>query len=286
MPHSSHTDNDRPTTELHGQRSCAASGWHLLGSPLRPAAEDVAAMQRVIGLWCRDHAGEPPRGLILGVTPEIHNLAWPDRTLIRAVDRDPEMAKFVWPGDPQSVIRADWREAFLPPHSTDIAFCDGGLQLLAYPHDQQRMIENLARIVAPGGFAVFRLFTPSPVVEDVEAVLRALEDRRIPSLNHLKLRLWSALQDNPTEGVCLADVWTALRRLVDTDWQELADRLHWDVEHLAMIDAYHECAARYHLITLGEATQLFSAQGFRRVSTVIPNYPLGRHCPTVVFARD
>lgn len=271
---------------LPGQWSHVATSWHLIGSPLRPVDDDLAAFQRVIDRWCREHPDQPPRGLILGVTPEIHDLAWPDRSRLRAVDHDARMIRHVWPGDPAAVIQTDWLDIGLPAGSVDIVFCDGGLHLLGYPQDQQCLVEHLARTVAPGGYAVFRLFTPSPVEEDADAVLGALEAGRIPSLNHLKLRLWSALQRDPAEGVCLADVWTTLHRLVRSDWRELAERLNWDPAELAMIDAYRDRSARYHLVTPGEATQMFSTHGFRRLNTFVPRYPQGRQCPTLVFIRS
>ncbi len=190
-----------------GQWPVVAGNWKQLGSPLRPVAEDVAFFERALREWCAAHPGAKPRALILGVTPELYRLPWPDPALVRAADRTPAMIAHIWPGPAAHVIQADWRELPLPDASLDVVVCDGGLHLLDYPQGQSQLARTLARLIAPGGLFVVRLFVPPPQPEGAPEVLGALLAGRIPDLNCLKLRLGMALQRSPATGVALHAVW-------------------------------------------------------------------------------
>ncbi|NTV97004.1 MAG: class I SAM-dependent methyltransferase, partial [Thiobacillus sp.] len=97
---------------------------------MRPVPEDLAFIETVLSDWCGQAGGRAPRGLILGVTPELYRLPWPDRSLVRAADRTPEMIEYVWPGAAEAVLHSDWRELDVADASFDIVLCDGGLHLL------------------------------------------------------------------------------------------------------------------------------------------------------------
>lgn len=267
-----------------GQWPRVASVWKQLGPPLRPSQEDLAHFRRALSGWCARHAGKDPRGLILGVTPELYHLPWPDRARLMAADRTPEMVAHVWPGDAANVQLADWRELDLPQASLDIVMCDGGLHLLDYPAGQARLFEGLSRLLAPGGLFVIRLFVPPPVRETPPQVQAALLAGEIPDLNCLKLRLGMALQQGAAEGVALGTVWRTLRQ-VSQDWAELAERLGWPLAHLQVIDAYRDSAAHYHFVTVEEAVALAAGNGFELQEIDTPSYRMGGQCPTLAFRR-
>jgi SAM-dependent methyltransferase len=209
----------------------------------------------MIDRWRADHAHAAPRALILGTTPELHTLAWH--------------------GNPSVVPQTAWRKLPLPAASIDIAVCDGGLQRLSHPDGQREMLESLHGVLATDGLAVFRLFAPSPVAETPADVFRALLDGRIPDPARLRLRLWSALQRSPREGVSPSEAWQTLRDLAGSEHEALAGQLEAD----------RDCRSHHYLITPGEAVQLFAAAGFQRQSTLVPTYALGRQCQTMVFGR-
>lgn len=223
-------------------------------APLRPGPEDLATVQRVVRRWQAEHAGAPPRTLILGTTPELHALDWHVTPIL--------------------LPQAEWADMRLAAASFDIVVCDGGLQLLPYPDGQRTLIEQLHRILAPDGQAVFRLFAPSPAAESPQDVVNAWRSGRIPNAACLRLRLWSALQADPQQGVTPAEAWQTLQQLA-----------YGFPALTGLIDADREVDTRLHLVTPGEAVQLFSSAGFRRQSTIVPTYPLGRQCPTMVFTR-
>jgi SAM-dependent methyltransferase len=261
-----------------------ARHWRQLGPPLRPSAQDVAFYTDAIQRW--SGSGGAPRALILGVTPELYQLPWPAGADVLATDQTQDMIDAVWPGPRGAVIRADWKALPLGDSSRDVVLCDGGLQLLAYPHGLEELATSLRRVIAPGGIFVVRLFVPPTVRETPEAVLADLLAGRVASTNHLKLRLGMALHEDARRGVGLRQVWDALH-CVAPDLQHLAARLGWPPEHLLAINTYRDRQTRYHFPDLPELCECFCMTngGFALERTYCPTYELGERCPTVVFRR-
>lgn len=264
--------------------------WHHVGSPLRPAPQDVAFLQGLLAAP-RPNAGPEPgplRALILGVTPELHNLAWPPHTQLRAADRTPGMIEALWPGRREAVAVAEWTALPFDPGSQDLVLCDGGLHLLSHPHGHAAWVRELHRVLAahPAGRCVLRVFLPPDLRESADTVLDDLLHRRIPNLNVLKLRLGAALQPNPVDGVRLGDVWQRFQQAAP-DFDALARHLGWDPDHLHVINTYRDSDTRYHFLSLREIEHLFGTDpgGFRVEEVFHPSYPLGERCPTLVLRR-
>ena len=258
--------------------------WEQVGPPLRPSAEDIAFLNDAIRSWARDNG--VPRALILGVTPELYHLPWPDGTDVLAVDHTQSMIDAIWPGPRNAAICADWTTMPLQVGSRDIALCDGGVHLMAYPHEHHKFVQTLHRVVAPDGLCIFRLFVPPKKRETPGNVLQDLLDAKIPNLNLLKFRLWMALHEDITQGVQLSRVWDALHH-VASDFNRLASRLGWSLEHLLVINTYRNCPDRYFFLGLDDVHHLFcdSPGGFTPEAVYTPTYELGEQCPTVVFRR-
>lgn len=270
---------------VEGQWSRVASVWSHVGPPLRPSAEDLGFFAQAVAETRAPPGSSALRGLILGVTPELYALPWPDPAQVVAVDRSPEMIEHVWPGPPSQIRLADWREAPLAAASIDVALCDGGLQLLDWPDGQAQLRRALAQRIATGGTFAVRLFLPPAERESPDQVVDELMAGRIPDLNCLKLRLGIALQKTASGGVELDTVWRTLRALA-TSWEELAARLGWPLSHLLAIDAYRGSAARYYFANREEIVDLFQKTGwFECVRVSVPRYLMGTQCPTVVFRR-
>lgn len=267
-----------------GQWPTIAATWQLIGSPLRPVAEDVALVRAASDKW-RAATSRPPRVLILGVTPELFHLPWPTGTVVRAVDRTEQMLAEVWPGERDDAVQADWLHMDWPDDSFDLVLCDGGWSLLDLP-SQQLLARRLSQIIAPGGRFVARLFVPPSRRESPEEVLSSLTAGRIRDLNCLKLRLGMALMPSSLEGVELAEVW---RRAHDVagSWPALAERVGWDLDQLSVIDAYRDSSARYHFVSVEEfeATMCDSPVEFTVHRVDVPGYVMGDQCPTVVMRR-
>ena len=260
-----------------------AGFWAQVGSPLRPSREDINLYQEVIQAWSVSNGA--PRVLLLGVTPEIYGLAWSQATDFLAVDRSQAMIDGVWPGPRGSAKCGDWLEMDLAEASRDMVFCDGGLNLLAYPSDHRRLVDVLGRILPPGGLCILRLFAPPSRHEAPEIVMEDLVAGKISNLSVLKLRLWAALQHDASEGVELSAVWRVVKESVG-DLEEFAGKIGWPVAQMLAINAYRDAPTHYHLLTVNEVISLFCDRGAFRVGEVrIPAYEYGDRCPIVVLER-
>jgi SAM-dependent methyltransferase len=198
------------------------------------------------------------------------------------------MLKAVWPGPQEQTICADWCRMPLPNASQDMVLCDGGLCIQVYPQGQQLMVAELARILAPGGLLFIRLFVLPEQDESVERVLEDLRSGGIPDLDQLKLRLWMALQQSPEQGISSLQLWDTTESAVP-DFDLLGELLHIDAESLRGA-AKHTTKSNtryYSFADLATLENLFTGNpgGFTLEQTLVPVYPLGERCPTLVLRR-
>lgn len=267
----------RASHENQGQWNGIAGRWDMHGPPLRPSPKDVALYQQAVN----DIAPRPTnRALILGVTPELYGLRWPDGVVLKALDRSSEMIDTVWPGNPDQAILGDWGASVFEPASLDFVVCDGGLHLLDYPAGQTALADELANVVLPGGHVVFRLFLPPERRESPDQVLAELITGKIRDMNCLKLRLGHAMCGSPEEGVKLGDVWQFLHaHLGDRD--AFFTQLGWDHRRVAVIDLYRDSPARYHFADLETVKAVFGADRhapFEVVDIQAPDQLMGDQC--------
>jgi hypothetical protein len=261
-----------------------ARQWRQVGPPLRCVAQDLGFFWDAASGWIARHGA--PRVLLLGVTPELYRLPWPEGTDFLAADHTRAMIENVWPGPKEAALCTDWVDLALPEGSRDIVLCDGGLQLNAYPHKQKRLVALLRGILAAGGLCILRLYAPTGERESPEEVLRDLLTRRIPNLNILKLRLGMSMMADVSEGVELDAMWRAVHKAVP-DPEGLAAKLGWEAEHLLVINTYRGSTMRYHFVTVDQVRHMFCADpgGFELLSIRVPSYEFGEHCPTLVLQR-
>ena len=263
-----------------------ARQWRQAGPPLRPSPQDLDLWRDEIAEWHR-HAGLAPRVLLLGVTPDIYRLPWPEMTDILAVDRSQPMIDIVWPGPKEAVLCADWLSMDLPENSRDIVFCDGGLHLLSYPREQQHLVYVLRSLLSDKGLCIIRLFVPPDNRESPDAVLKDLLGGRISNINTLKLRLAMSLQNRAENGVELNEVWRVFHEIAQ-DMEGLAKKIGWPADHMLAMKIYQGSAARYSFVTVDQVCALFCGRsgGFKLRGILVPSYELGERCPTIVFERD
>jgi|WetSurSiteA1Bulk_404760.scaffolds.fasta_scaffold05926_2 hypothetical protein len=274
---------NKPKVSKHWQET--ARRWQHLGPPLRPAAQDIGFFSDFVQEWEQHH--RPPRVLLLGVTPEIYRLPWPEKTSFLATDKSQAMIDAVWPGPKKAAQCVNWLSLKLPDSSRDIVLCDGGLHLLAYPREQQQLVRILQAILSNQGLCIFRLYVPPSQQESPEAVLRDLIEGRIPNLNVLKLRLGMSLMKSAAVGVALGMIWQVLHE-VAPDLEKLARRIGWSVEHIMPINTFRGSAERFYFVTVNQVTELFCINpgGFEVHGIRVPSsYELSEQCPTIVLRR-
>jgi hypothetical protein len=258
--------------------------WQQIGPPLRPSPQDIEFFEDAVQEWTRHHGA--PRVLLLGVTPEIYRLRWPEGTDFLAVDHTQTMIDAVWPGPKKAVQCTEWIALSLPKNSRDIVLCDGGLHLLAYPWEQRQLVHILRNILSDNGVCILRLFVPPTQRESSDAVISDLIEGKISSLNILKLRLGMSLLESAAEGVELGRVWRLIHE-VAPDLEGLASQIGWSAEHIMAINAYRGSTSRYYFVTIDQVSELFCGNpgGFETHRLRVPSYDLGERCPTIVLKR-
>lgn len=255
-----------------------ARHWALLGPPLRPSEPDLAGYMRGVAQV------ESPRAAILGVTPELFSLPWPNGSDVIAIDHNLQMIEAVWPGPRESAIQGSWLALPLQSRSRSLVLCDGGLSVVGYPSASRALVDEVVRVLEPGGLGLFRLYLPPANAESADDALADLWAAKIPSPNHLKLRLGMAMQASSSEGIELAKIWDALHAAAP-DFGDLAARIGWNLDELLAINAYRGSRNRYYFPTLAEVEAIFEEAGFRLEWISTPAYEMGERCPVACFRR-
>ena len=259
--------------------------WRFVGHPLRPGAQDIAEFESAIAHWQRSHT-LPPRALILGVTPELYTLNWPSGSQLHALDASPEMIEALWPGTRTEAMVGSWTAIPVRDNAFDVVVCDGGFGMLRYPDQQTEMLEEVKRVLKPGGIFSIRLFAPVGRTGTLEEILTDLSSGRIVSLDALKLRLWGALHGSPIVGVQPRTVVATIRDAVD-NLDQLAHQHGWALPHVRALELHRESLVRYYLTDAAEMVRMACVQddGFVLRDVVEPEYELGQCCPIVTLER-
>jgi Methyltransferase domain len=280
----SQTAHPSEQRESHWERH--ARQWRHVGPPLRPVTEDVRLMQGAVAQQRRKHAEPVFHALLLGVTPELASMRWPEDTCLLAVDRCEGMIARVWPRqglpDMAWVVRGDWHRFPVRSATMDMVIGDGFFTPLAYPADYLSLGAQIRRLLRPGGSYVIRPFVRPQDAENVTTISDDLWSGKIGNFHVFKLRLAMALHGSPDQGVRLRDIWTTWNRLVP-DPDALIRRLGWPRDEIATINAYRDVDTRYTFPTLAELRQVL-ANHFVELECHIPGYELGERCPMMLLS--
>lgn len=257
-----------------------ARTWEHFGSPLRPCHEDVHWMEGVLsGLSPQRH-----QSLLMGVTPELTHMAWPDGTTLLAVDQNPDMIRHQWlPAPPVNghALCGDWEHIALPDQALDVIVGDGVLVFFSFPEDVHRLMEEMHRLLHDDGRWLLRVFVRPEQPESVQAVYAALSAGQIGSFHAYKWRLAMALQPSLAQGVRPADVWLTHHRYAPPA-DILAARTGWSLDTIGTLQAYREATSTYYFPTLSELRQTLAAH-FEVLHLHLPRYELGDRCPLLAL---
>jgi SAM-dependent methyltransferase len=263
-----------------GPWSALARRWRLLGPPLRPAPEDVQVSLALVQRWAPPRS---PRALLLGVTPELATMAWPEGTRLWALERNPDMIASVLPTARlpagAEAVGGDWRAMPFADGSFDIVLGDGCFTTLRFPEDHRVVAAEVRRVLAAGGLLIIRLFVAPEEREPLAAVGDDLWGGRIGNLHVLKWRIAMAIHEDG--GVRLGDIWNAYRAVVP-DPSRLVRELDWSEETTGTIEVYRDSDARYAFPTLAAMRGLLGGD-FAEVACHTPSYELGSCCPTLAL---
>ena len=260
--------------------------WGRIGSPLRPAAEELSRSEAWIAGMLAP-SGQDMRALILGVTPELALLTWPAGTRVFGVDRSIDMVRSAWPAAEMNghglAINGDWRTLPLPDASMSLAIGDGSYSNLDSIVDYDRLSQELGRVLRPGGHLILRLYVRPDLKESPDAVIDALLDGWTDNFNAFKLRLMMAMSPDPGYSVRVADIFD-LWSSRGFDYNELSRQVGISRATIEAMDNYRGSATCYNFPPMTYVADHF-ARHFDLIETFTPAYTLGERCPTLLLAR-
>lgn len=188
--------------------SSLAGGYSLLDSPLRPSSQDIRTIQEAVAGWQAGHPSAAVKALLLGVTPAIANMEWPDGSWLLGVDSSAAMVESVWPGDVpgrRSAVCGDWRAVPVPGSAVNVVIGDGSFSCVRYPHDLRAVVAEVLRALTADGILILRCYIRPEERESPDDVVEDMLRGPIPSFHAFKLRL---LRSPPRSG----NPWHAARR--------------------------------------------------------------------------
>lgn len=259
-----------------------AQQWSLIGTPLRPAPEDIHLLETELERWHARTAVATPQALLCGVTVEVACMRWPRGTWLTAVDHSRPMIAGVWPAQhaPGAAVCGSWFALPLADASQHLVIGDGCYSLLTGRDRYAAFSAELRRVASPGALLAMRYFLRPDRPETVAQVIDDLWQKRIGNFHVFKWRLAMALHGTLEEGVRLADIWNAWHEAVP-DPHALARQLDWRTEVVNTIHNYRNVDTRYSFPTLEEARALVG--GFEIIAMHTPAYELGERCPTLIM---
>ena len=268
-------------------RSFAAQ-YGLLGSPLRPCAEDIRIIEKMLAAEPEVFgAAAKKRVWLLGVTPKIATARWPQDVELLAVERVQAMIDSVWPGDTGSrkAICADWLDAPFPDQSLDLAIGDGCLTAVGFPDELSHLLASVHRCLRRDGYLMLRLFCRPDVAEPPDAVIAALQSGAIGNFHAFKWRLAMAVQDMAdAPDVAVSEVWSVWNA-ARIDMRALAETHGWPPEQFRTIEFYRGSAARYNFMRFDQTIGHLQQAGFNLVATCTGSYELAERCPHVLLRK-
>ena len=243
----------------------------VMGPPQVPGPAVAGAMARQAG------PGRPR--LILGLTPALTALPGP----LVAVEGSAGAFAALWPGDRpgRRSVLADWRALPVPAGHFGAVLGDGALNVQTDPAAAVAVLAEAARVLAPFGSIVIRVFlrpTPAPLPS---AVLAAAAG--VGSLNVLRWQLASALAAPPGHAVAVADILTTAEAALGP-LAAFARAQGLDAGQVAHWEAYRGSPLRY-LFPDAAALSAWAAQaGLSLRLEPTAGYPGAADCPLAVFA--
>ncbi|HVZ20943.1 MAG TPA: methyltransferase domain-containing protein [Vicinamibacterales bacterium] len=250
--------------------------WGRLRPPLRPHADVCALMRRTVAA----HAG---RTLLLGVTPELARLR--DRTV--AVDFCEASLTHIWPGDGpgRRAIMGNWLELPCAAGTFSAVLGDGSFNCLEYPAGYQRVFDELARVVQPGGRIVVRMYVTPDGADSIEQTRRCTMSGGVRAIDALKWRLAHAVcAETGDANVPVQAIREAFNRAFP-DRRALLRATGWSSVDLATMDAYALLPDVFSFPTLRQVLSLVPATMCRARFVRTWGYELAERCPALVMDR-
>ena len=260
--------------------------YWLTGAPLRPTDKDILLLEQLVARHAPRRDCGPLGALMLGVTPAVAAMSWPERSRLLAVDGSFAMVKGVWPGDlpgARAAVCGGWFSLPFVNHSFEVITGDGSANCVSFPEGLRELAEETHRVLRPSGCLFLRCYTQPDLKEEPEHVLAGLWDGGYPSFHDFKFRFLMSMQETACHGVAVADVH---RRWMKSgiDAERLASATGWDRAVIGALDAYRDSPTVHVFPTLAEFRSVLG-EYFEEISCSHATYPLAERCPVLVLKR-
>ena len=259
--------------------------WDSVGPPLRPCDADIARLETTISkLYPKENHHKKKSALLLGVTPEITGMAWPENTQLLAVDRMMAMITHVWPGSTEieaEAICGDWMQLPLQNKWADLVIGDGSFTFFSFPEQYRQMVQELKRIMADGAYLLVRFFVQAEEKETSAEVFADLYDGKIANFHVFKWRLTMSLQQDLSRGSCVSDVWDAWNTH-SKGAENLAQHLNWPINEINTMESFKNGDTIYYFPDADAVRELLG-NDFNEIGVFVENYQLAERCPLMVF---
>lgn len=212
-----------------------AERWRI-APPLAPSDEDITYYETKIGEFADSQRKTHVDALLLGVTPDIASMRWPQGTFLVAVDWSRGMFSRHWPTQGPALraaaVRGDWRELPLSSASCDFAVGDGCYTVVGNLEEIARLNSELHRVLRPAGMLCLRCFCRPDKPESVERLFDELFAGRMQNLDLFRWLLAMAVHGASRDGVALRAVWSEWNERV-LDFTALREQYDWPDDAVA-----------------------------------------------------
>jgi len=274
------TDNKLNYWDYHQKQ------WNALGSPLRPAPEDLQIFNSGVSEWSAANAGRPAAAFVLGSTPEFPSLDWPEGSRVYALDSSINMIKYIWPATARFAtgrVVMNWLAVPLADETADIIIGDGCFTLIGWPDAYRKLLESIALLLKQDGRLLMRFFVRPQKAELPEQVFDDLAAGNIGSFHSFKWRLAMAMHGENPQGICVNEIWNVWNKSGLTIEGVALDH-GWPYEVVQTINAYRNSTQRLSFPAVNQLKQLLS-EYFSEVSCHYPCYELGGCSPILALKR-
>ncbi len=243
--------------------------------PLEVDREIVAAYRRAI-------AGIEGRALLLGVTPQLADIA----DDVTAVERHPGVIAARWPGDTvhRRAVAADWREMQFNPGSFGKCVGDGSFNSMLFG-DVSAVLGRIATMLCEPGRIAARMYLTPERCESVEAVMQAARSRRIVAFSAFKWRLAMAMvAERGKPDIAVVDIFARFSDAVG-DRNAFSEETGIPRQEIDSIDVYSSSVESYCFPTPSEIRSAIPKTLHFVDFMPSGSYELAERCPIAVMDR-
>jgi hypothetical protein len=262
-----------------------AARYEWMGPPLRPSREHIQFLETAVAGLAREGVERALHALLLGVTPDIVRMRWPENLHLIGMDSSWPMVHALWAGSVpgrRAAVCGDWLAPALPNGSIDLAIGDGSVNSLRSCGQAHQLASNVSSILKPRGACLLRCYVQPPCKEAPRQVFDALQRGEISSCHHFRMRLLMAAQEDTLQGVSLAQV--------HCHWANrdpsapLPCGPGWEKPAVDLIEFYAGSETRYWFPTLLQLREMLHHY-FEEQAIHFGSGELGERCPTLLLRK-